>query len=81
MRRQHRMERVTGRIGLMPSDSRDMMGSAVETLLSDGIRKVFFANRVNPEWSAETPDASLRFYRGKAEQNFGYLRGCEIVGS
>lgn len=67
MRRQHRMERMTGRIGLMTSDSRDMIRIAVETLLSDGIRKAFPASRINPEWSAKMLETIMRFYRAEAD--------------
>ena len=67
MRRQHRMERMTGRIGSMSSDSRDMTCIAVETLLSDGIRKAFPPSRINPEWPAETLESVLRFYRAEAD--------------
>ncbi|SNR52697.1 DUF6538 domain-containing protein, partial [Puniceibacterium sediminis] len=67
MRRQHRMERMTGRLGSMSPDSRDMIRVAVETLLCDGIRKAFPASRINPEWSAKTLEAIMRFYRAEAD--------------
>ncbi|SDW98620.1 hypothetical protein [Roseicitreum antarcticum] len=66
MRRQHRMERMTGRLGSMSTENRELARIAVETLLADGIRKAFPANRIRPDWSASTLENVMRFYRAEA---------------
>lgn len=50
MRRQDRMERMTRRLEAMKTENRELARIAVETLLADGIRKAFPANRTFPDW-------------------------------
>jgi hypothetical protein len=53
LRRQHRMERMTGRVSRTSPSNLEAQRLALETLLRDGIQKTFPQYRIRPNWTEE----------------------------
>lgn len=66
VRRQHRMERMTGRIGQTVPDQLEALRLALEILLRYGIQRVFPLHQVNASWSEQKLERVMNAYRGEA---------------
>ena len=62
LRRQHRMERMSGRVSRTNPSNLEAQRLALETLLRDGIQKTFPHYRIRPDWTEdELKDVMLAY--------------------
>ena len=59
LRRQHRMERMTGRVSSTLPNNVNAQRLALETLLQDGIQKTFPHDRICPNWTEDELEAVM----------------------
>ncbi|WP_296427598.1 hypothetical protein, partial [Yoonia sp.] len=67
LRRQHRMERMSGRVSRTNPSNLEAQRLALETLLRDGIQKTFPHYRIRPDWTEDELKDVMLAYRAEAD--------------